>query len=294
MSERILITGASGLLGAALGLGLARAEHNVLGIRRSHPRSLPFPETCLDLLKFSELDALFAGFRPTVVIHAAALSRVLGCERQPAEARLQNVKTTAQLVQWSHAYNAYFLFVSTDQVFDGQRGRFAETDLPAPTHVYGETKRDAEDVVAGFPATLILRSNNIVGKNSGWGRSFTDGLLDQLLNHRQVSLFSDQYRSPIHIATMVEVISNCVKQRLTGILHAGGPERLSRFETGLALTRSYGLPLTLLDGAPMSSHPEAATLHRDGSFDTATLHSLFPELASQRIDEGFTRDASAQ
>ena len=77
MSERILITGASGLLAAALGLMFARAVHNVLGIRRSHPRSLPFPETCLDLLKFSELDALFSGFRPTVVIHAAALSRVL-------------------------------------------------------------------------------------------------------------------------------------------------------------------------------------------------------------------------
>lgn len=126
------------------------------------------------------------------------------------------------------------------------------------------------------------------------GAGFTEGLLQKFLAKESVSLFTDQFRSPICVDIMTNVISGCIRKRIGGILHGGGPERLSRYDTGTKLLSAYGLSPELLQSSSFKSHPQAEFLHEDGSFDTTKLKSLFPEYANETIYEGFRRDAAAR
>lgn len=291
VADRILITGASGLLGASVGQSLARSGSRVLGTRRSHTRSLPFTEVRIDLTDSAGLRRIFADFHPNVVVHCAALSRVLECENDQFGATRQNVEVTDSLLLLARQHECYFIFISTDQVFDGRKGMFVETDMPAPTHHYGRTKLAAEVLVGEYKPHLIVRSNNIVGQNTGWGSSFTDGLLERLRAGETLDLFADQYRSPIHLREITSTIVEAVETRLTGILHAGGPERLSRYETGLYLARAYGFPAERIHASSMDTHPARQTLHHDGSFNTNKLKQLFPKHGNLTVSDGFAQDA---
>ncbi|MBL0060354.1 MAG: SDR family oxidoreductase [bacterium] len=230
-------------------------------------------------------------FRPTTIVHAAALSKVLECEQHPVSAHDQNVAVTETLLRVAEEIKSHFVYISTDQVFSGVDGNYTEIDLPTPTHVYGKTKYAAEQLVTQANSDyLIARSNNIVGRNVGWGTSFTDGLLEKWLRNQSVDLFTDQIRSPIHLRAITDGLCNCIYQRVSGILHLGGPEKLSRYDTARKLAAAYGLPLDLIKSASMSSHPQAHTLHKDGTFDTIKFQSLFPEQGYFTILDGFRLD----
>jgi dTDP-4-dehydrorhamnose reductase len=292
--ERVLITGASGFLGSHLGVHLALSGMDVLGLYYSNTSSLPFASRQVDLISQREMLMLADVFSPSAIVHCAALSRVLDCERKPEEAQRVNVIGTSNVAELARACKAHLIFLSTDQVFDGQAPFRKEDQALCPTHEYGRCKVTAECLVQNVPSSLVLRSNNIVGRSSGWGSSFTDGILERLRRGEPVNLFRDQFRSPIHVRVMVDVIRRSIEERRSGVLHAGGPERLSRFETGIALARAYDFPDKHIVPVSVSSHPEQALLHREGSFDTSLLRSHWQELANEPIMVGLKRDACEQ
>ncbi|NUO18157.1 SDR family oxidoreductase [bacterium] len=291
MPERTLITGASGLLGFALATHLVHRDFDILGVSRTQSCVGHFPNVRLDLTQFDKLRDLVHNLRPTVIVHAAALSTVIPCERSPDEAWLQNYSVTKHLADAANHVSAHLVFISTDQVFDGQQGLYNETALPRPTNVYGKTKRAAEEALSSIcKRFLIIRSNNIVGRNFGMGLSFTDKLLEVLLSGRPVTLFTDQIRSPIHLRECVHAIECCLRNRVEGYINLGGHEVQSRYETGLALAQAYNISQDLILPCTMSSHPDRDFLHRDGSFNTTKLRSLFPSIAGETVVAGFRRD----
>ena len=181
VTERVLVTGASGLLGSSIALRLSRRGFEVLGVKRHSLADFPFPTIKLDLKNSVETREIIRTFRPTTIVHAAALSKVLECEQDPVNAHDQNVGVTETLLRVAGEIESHFIFISTDQVFCGTRGSYSETDTPAPTHVYGRTKYAAEQLVSQANSEyLIARSNNIVGRNAGWVTSFPDELLKKL------------------------------------------------------------------------------------------------------------------
>lgn len=286
------MTGASGLLGSSLCLALSRAGHDVTGTYLTHGGPFPFSVLRVDLRDEQQVDKLISSIRPEVVVHCAALSKVIECEQQPESAEQHNVEATRYLAMHAGHINVHFIFLSTDQVFNGLTGNFSEDDVPAPTHVYGRLKVAGEQIVRETCAAyLILRSNNIVGQNVGFGQSFTDGILCKLLAGEHVKLFHDQLRSPIHLSVMTKLICKTIENRLTGVLHAGGPEHLSRFETGCRLADAYGVSREQISSVSVSTHPDSAFLHRDGTFNTMKLQKFYPDLGTQHIDEGLKSDA---
>lgn len=289
--DRVLITGASGFLGSHLGVHLANSGHDVLGLFHTNTIPLPFRSLKGDVSDREALLKRAEEFHPTAIVHAAALSRVIDCEREPELARRVNILGTTNVAEVARSCKAYLILLSTDQVFDGHRALRKEGEAPCPTHEYGRCKAEAERLAMAVPDSLVLRSNNIVGRSFGWGSSFTDGILAKLVRGETAKLFTDQFRSPIHVKTMAEVIHRCIAERKSGVLHAGGPERMSRFETGLALARAYGYPESSILPESMTSHPQQALLHRDGSFDTSLLRSNWADLGSEKIAAGLQHDA---
>ncbi|MGC3974037.1 MAG: sugar nucleotide-binding protein [Nitrospira sp.] len=156
MKPVALITGAAGLIGGYLVRSAPRwvPDWEVRGMTRADG----------DLTDRAQVEQLWNHHRPALVIHCAALSRIGLCEQDPAGARLINVEATRLLA--GLARDVPFIFLSTDQVFDGAKGQYVETDAVHPLHVYAQTKAEAEQVVLANPAHLVVRIALTAGTSS--------------------------------------------------------------------------------------------------------------------------------
>jgi dTDP-4-dehydrorhamnose reductase len=144
---RILVTGASGLLGINFALRFA-AEHPILGLTNTHPlKDAPFASQPLDLTDPAALNSALDAFRPEIVLHCAALANIDACERLPLEAERINAWVPEQLALAAAQHGFKLVHLSTDAVFDGQKGDYVETDQPksaqcvCPYQVAGRTAR---------------------------------------------------------------------------------------------------------------------------------------------------------
>ena len=187
MKPTVLITGAGGLIGGYLVDTAARwaPQWNVHGVTRAEA----------DVTDPMQVQELWRRSTPALVIHCAALSRTGACEQDPARARRINVEATERLA--GLARDIPFIFLSTDQVFDGAKGWYVETDAVHPLNVYGQTKADAEQVVLENPAHSIVRIALTAGTSPTHDRSFVEDMLRAAAKGTKLTLFTDEYRRPI-------------------------------------------------------------------------------------------------
>lgn len=290
---RILITGVSGFIGSHLGRRLAD-RHDILGFYRLASRVPPFRSVRVDLADEKSIGELIRDFSPQTIVHAAALSRVIECEDHPVEAMAVNVAATERLVRWAEKLHAKFIYLSSDQVFSGKKGALRESDHTEPVNQYGRTKLEAEMAVLNSTArVLVIRSNSVVGRNIGWGESFSDMILSRLRRNESVVAFTDQYRSPIHIRSMLDVLETSCVRDVSGLLHVGGLKRMSRLDTAYAVVRAYRLCPDLVQSGSYLSHDRASIMTADTSYDINKMLQALPEVKLRSIEEEFLWDAQS-
>lgn len=229
MNPTVLVTGAGGLIGDYLVRTAARwaPGWQVQGVTRQEA----------DLTDGAQVRSLFTRFAPQAVIHCAALSRTAQCEQQPALARAVNVEATERLAALAH--DRPFVFFSTDQVFDGAKGSYAEGDDVRPLNVYGETKAEAERQVLQNPAHCVLRIALTAGSSHSGDRSFVEDMQQACRRGQTLTLFTDEFRCPLPAGVIARAVWDLLDHGQPGLYHLGGAERLSRWEIGQALTRWY-------------------------------------------------------
>ncbi|MBA2485965.1 MAG: SDR family oxidoreductase [Nitrospira sp.] len=229
MKPIALITGASGLIGGYLIRSAPRwaPRWEVRGLTRAEA----------DLTDGSHVQALWGQWHPSLVIHCAALSRTSVCERDPAQARRVNVDATKRLADLAH--DIPFVFLSSDQVFDGLKGNYLEADEIHPLNVYGRTKAEAEQVVRQNPAHSVIRVALTAGTSPTHDRSFVEDMLRTVAQGTRLTLFTDEFRCPIPAGALVRALWEFVDCKQPGLYHLGGRERLSRWEIGTLLAGLY-------------------------------------------------------
>jgi len=229
MKPIALITGAAGLIGGYLVRTADRwaPQWHVQGLTRA----------AADLTDPTQMRALWRRSPPDLVIHCAAFSRTGACEQDPARARLINVETTKRLADL--ARDVPFVFLSTDQVFDGSRGQYVETDEVNPLNVYGQTKAEAEQIVLQNPSHSVIRIALTAGTSPTRDRSFVEDMVRTAAKGTTVTLFTDEFRCPITAGALARALWEVAAQQRPGLYHLGGRERLSRWEIGELLARWY-------------------------------------------------------
>lgn len=221
----IWITGAGGLIGSNL-LRAAPAdapEYAVKGLLRRD----------LELTDFQSVRRAFLKERPRLIIHCAAMSRSSECQQHPAEAWLANKETTQFLTGLDS--DVPVIFFSTDLVFDGQRGCYAEVDAVNPLSCYAETKVAAEQIVLANPKNIVIRTSLNGGTSPTGDRAFNEELRHAWRRGRRVPLFVDEFRCPIPVVITARAVWALVHRGIGGLFHLAGCERLSRWEIGRKL-----------------------------------------------------------
>jgi dTDP-4-dehydrorhamnose reductase len=276
---RLLVTGASGQLGSYLLRGLVAGGTPVTAWSGSRAGTLfNVPLWRVDLADATRTAAAFRVARPRAVIHAAALSSVADCHRDPGRAHAVNTAGTALLAELAARAGARLVYVSTDLVFDGEQSWYREEDAPRPLSVYGRSKAAAEEAVRAVPRGLVARVSLLFGPTLTGRPSFFDQQAAALRERRPLKLFEDEWRTPLSLLTAARSLAALAASDVCGTLHLGGPERLNRLEMGQRLAEFLGLDASVLVPARRGDVRAPEPRPRDTSLLSTRWRELFPHL----------------
>jgi dTDP-4-dehydrorhamnose reductase len=256
--NRILITGANGLLGQALVRHLGQdQEYDVLATARDDAPRFDGGSggyTPLDVTQPDAVENVFADFAPNVVINCAAMSDVAECDENRNEAWAVNARAVKRLAKHCRETRARLVQVSSDFVFNGKRGPYDEDARPDPVNYYGRTKLAGENAVreAGRSNWAIVRTVLLYGTGQHLGRSnVVLWMIDELSKGNQLHIVDDQYRTPTHVDDLASGIERLIDREKTGIYHISGRELVSIYELACMVAEVFDLDASLIE--PVSS-----------------------------------------
>jgi dTDP-4-dehydrorhamnose reductase len=256
---RLLITGGSGYLGQHL---FARARENSSWVTHATYLTHPVPHAeRLDITDERAVDALIRDFQPRVIVHTAF--------RFQEDARQMHVNAdgTRFVARAAQRVGARLIHLSSDVIFDGERGWYRETDAPRPITPYARTKAAAEHaVLEECRAYVIVRTSLIYGFEP------LDPRTRAVLCGEMPKLFVDEFRCPIWVNDLAEALLELAANDFVGILHVAGPERLSRYAFGVKLAHALGVkPLPF---EPTRAEASGLMRPRDCSLDCALARQV--------------------
>ncbi len=288
---KLLITGASGLLGSNLAYYF-KEKYQVSGTYLAHPVVLPGVD-CIkaDLSGFQETKELIERSEPDIVVHCAALANIDECEANPELAFKCNVSAVKNIVEALKIRPAKLIYISTDSVYDGEKGNFKETGLAAPRNSYGATKYEGELEVVRILSALVLRTN-IFGWNVQDKASLGEWVLNSLEAGKRIRGFKDIYFSTIYTMEFARVLVAVMKKNLTGVYNLGAGDSLSKYEFAVRLAGRFGLDSALVEAVSFEDAPLKAARGRNLSLDTTKLKNAigFPLPTVDESIESFYRD----
>ena len=257
---RILVTGASGLLGANVALEAVSAGHTVFGVGNRAPLNTEdFIPLQANLLDPGELSRIMAQTQPDWVINCAALADLEDCEKDPVLARRINSEFPGILAEQCRRGGARLLHVSTDAVFDGQKGHeatpYTEMDEPHPLNVYAQSKLDGERAVAQENSDALIARVNLFGFSPSGRRSLAEFFLYNLMDGKPVKGFTDVFFCPMLVNDIAHIFFKMLAtsssgRGLSGLYHVFSAEALSKYDFGARIAHRFGLDAGLI--APVS------------------------------------------
>jgi dTDP-4-dehydrorhamnose reductase len=256
---RILITGASGLLGLNLALETSH-QHTIFGTVNHHDLQTDlFTVIQTNLLAPGAVERLLERTQPDWIIHCAALANLDACETDPIQAKQLNTELPHILASHVARSGARMLHVSTDSVFDGLRGDYTEEDTPNPMGVYSRTKFEGELVVAEADPTAIIARVNLFGWSLPGNRSLAEFFYNNLSLGRQVMGFTDVLFCPLLANHLAGIFIKMLERNLSGLYHVVSSECLSKYDFGVQLAHRFNLDSSLINPTSVSQSGLKAT-----------------------------------
>ncbi|MFD2246091.1 SDR family oxidoreductase [Pontibacter ruber] len=272
--KRILITGANGLLGQKLAeLLLTQADVEVLATSRGENKlaavfpDLPFAS--MDVTDKAQVEEVVSQFKPTHIIHTAAMTNVDQCETDHEGALKLNRDAVQYLVEACEKYNVHLIHVSTDFIFDGEAGPYTEEAEANPVNFYGETKRLAEEIVKKAKCKwAILRTVLVYGVAHDYGRTnIVLWVRDSLRAGKTINVVDDQFRTPTLAEDLAQGCWLAAKHDAEGIYNISGKEMLTPYDMALQVADYFSLDKSLINKADGSTFTQPAKRPPRTGFD---------------------------
>lgn len=248
IKKRILVTGANGMLGQrTVEFYLKQDNIQIVGCSiEPSPVISNYDYVTCDITKREDVKKIVYDFYPDFIINAAAFTNVDLSETEREAAWKINVKGVEYLSEAARITDAHLIHISSDYIFDGLNGPYAENAKPNPLGYYGRTKLASENVlkISGAVNT-VLRTNVLYGIADS-RPDFVRWLVDSLRNGKKVKIVTDQINNPTFIDDLVQAVSKIIEFKKDGIYNIGGRDFLSRYEFSEKIASFFNLDKRLL------------------------------------------------
>ncbi|HUP11663.1 MAG TPA: SDR family oxidoreductase, partial [Niastella sp.] len=197
----------------------------------------------MDIANALEVFAVMTQEKPDVVVHAAAMTQVDDCELRPQQCERINVQGTSQVLTDAETFSSHFIYISTDFVFDGEQGNYAEEDDTKPISLYGFTKLQAESMVQtstipfAIVRTCLVYGNLLKGTRS----NIVSWVKESLEQGKTIQVVSDQVRTPTYVEDLAKGIALIIEKKATGIYHISGKDWLTPYDIALKTAAKFNL-----------------------------------------------------
>jgi dTDP-4-dehydrorhamnose reductase len=272
LAKKILITGASGMLGATL-VDRWQNSFDVFATDKSNFAEKPAKIFMAFDLMSETYDALMNWARPDVIIHCAAITNVDYCEDNPEQAMEVNAESVNKFLKYG--LDAKLIFISSDAVFPDGIHMATEKDQTTPENVYGKTKEAGEKYIKDASGDHIAIRTTIVGKNINPShQGFVEWIVNTVKNGKEITLFEDVLFTPIttwHLANELEWI---MENDVSGVIHIAGQESISKYDFGKKICEGLELDTELIRKGSMDNVKFNAKRSNDQTMDSGFYHSL--------------------
>jgi dTDP-4-dehydrorhamnose reductase len=273
----ILVTGANGFIGSYLVARLVKEGYPVLATGTG-PCRLPADQwpglryESLDITDPFAVHDIFAATKPDIIVHCAAMGKPDECEQKQWAAHQVNVQGTINLALEAAECDAYFLFLSTDFVFDGEAGMYREEDTPHPVNFYGRTKLEAEAAVEELTTHFgIVRTVLVYGAPQTGRSNLLSIVASKLQNGEHYSVVDDQVRTPTYVEDLVDALIAMIRKKAQGMYHICGDEIMTPYQMAKATAEYLNLDASNLKKVLTKNlnHPARRPMRTGLSIDKA-------------------------
>lgn len=282
LMRRVLVTGASGMLGATL-VKEWRDEFEIYATdRRNFVGSLSSRFRAFDLSR-PDYDELFDWARPEIVIHCAAITNVDYCQDHPEEAMTVNGYSVEKVLHC--APDVRMIFISSDAVFSEGTNMATERDKAKPENIYGESKQLGERLLADCgPLHNVVRTT-IVGRNlNSRKRGFVDWLVGSVRHRKQITLFDDVQFTPITIWHFADELRWLIENSAPQVIHVSGDAVLSKYEFGKAVCANLDLDTTRIVRGSIDDYPFHSKRRKNQTLSSELYKSISGRRLPTRAD----------
>jgi len=256
--------GGSGFLGSKI-IGIKPDNINLWFSSRTHNKNFNDKHIELDIIDSENFRKVIKKINPKIIIHCARLDPF---DNDPIKAE----EITKNLVKVINDFSIKLLYISTDAVFDGQKGNYKENDIPNPVTDYGKAKLVAENVIKNNCNNyIIIRTANIYGQNNGIWDKRTKSLLDEINSKKTIYRFNDVYRSFTLVDNLAKSCWKLIDSNFNGIINIAG-NRKHFFQFSNEIVHKLKINSDLING--ISSKENNTNIAIDTSLNTSLAKSL--------------------
>jgi dTDP-4-dehydrorhamnose reductase len=265
MPEKVLVTGASGLLGQKVVETFKReSEYEILFCDLIGVDEGGFT---LDITDHEKVMDAIASYKPSVIVNTAAFTNVDLAETEREVAYKINATAVGYLAEAANVFNSKLVHISTDYVFDGMKGSYSEESLPDPLSYYGKTKLAGENLVKSKVKNhAILRTQVLYGFGRKVKKNFVLWVVEKLASHEAIRVVDDQVGNPTLADELAFAILKVCRKNAVGLYHVSGFETISRFEFAAKIAEVFGLDFSLVKPTKSDDLAQPARRPQNSSF----------------------------
>jgi dTDP-4-dehydrorhamnose reductase len=254
------------------------------------PRGEGCSFTRIDIAEKDQVVSMLKDYAPQAVVHTAGAANVDFCQKHPEVGFRNNVDATQNVVQACGELGIKMVHVSTNAVYKGDDPPYGEQSPKEPVNVYGQLKKQCDDLVKSSGLTwTIIRPILMYGWSRPWSRKdFVVWILENLRSGKPVSLVTDIRENPLSAELCARAIWKCLENDITGEYNLAGRDTVSRCELGAQVAEVFELDASLVLPVRNTSFKNIAPRPANTSFDTSKMSNIL-KMEAQPLREGLER-----
>jgi dTDP-4-dehydrorhamnose reductase len=280
---KFLVTGSAGLIGSQVVKDLTEQNHKVYSCYHEE-KSIHGIPLQLDLTDHDKIIQTLQETKPDRIIHLAAMTNVDLCETEKESATLLNLKATETIAKQAAKQHIFFVYVSTDYVFDGIQGMKKENDVTNPLGFYGKSKLEGEIALNNMASSWCIARTSTPFGIYHKKKSFPLWIKDNLESQKKIPVLVDQFTSPTYVPNLSKMLIEIAIKQITGIIHLAGATRISRYDLAELISDNLNLDKKLLTPTKIDEMNWKAHRPKDSSLDVSLATEILEE-KPQKIEQ---------